>query len=193
MASIINQSRYVVRVRRRADLKREFPHTKKAEALAYQSRLINLDELPAEIEQLSNQLLVRRPRRRGHPEQTIKAASFKEAEKIELNLAAQQSCRLFIDYTRARPVTTADLITRYINEERLTKECLKKRGRSCGAAACVAPRSPAPIPHATSGLLCGLSLNRAVRWLSSSPALHARLHDAGEVPLARRKSLHRCA
>ena len=125
MASIINQSRYVVRVKRRPDLKREFPHTKKNEALDYHSRLINLDNLPAEIEQLANQLLVR-VRRRGHPEQTIRATSFVEAEKIELNLAAQQSCSLFIDYARARAVTGADLITRYIKEECLTKECLKK-------------------------------------------------------------------
>jgi integrase len=126
MASIINQSRYVVRVKRRPDLKREFPHTKKAEALAYQGRLINLDNLPATIEQLSNQLLVR-IRRLGYPEQCIKAASFEEAEKIELNLAAQQSCSLFIDYSRARSVTLAELITRYINEECLTKHCHEKQ------------------------------------------------------------------
>jgi hypothetical protein len=112
MASIINQSRYVVRVKRLPDLKREFPHTKRTEALDYHSRLINLDNLPAEIEQLAHQLLVR-VRRRGHPEQTIRATSFVEAEKIELTLAAQQSCGLFIDYTRARSVTGVDLITRY--------------------------------------------------------------------------------
>src|ERR1700674_4320944 len=126
MASIINQSHYVVRVKRRPDLKREFLHTQRAQALDYQNRLINLDNLPAKIEQLSNKLLVR-VRRRGYPEQTLKASSFAAAQIIELNIAAQQSCGLFIDYARARSVTGADLITRYINEECLTKQCLDKQ------------------------------------------------------------------
>ena len=123
MASVINQSRYVVSVKRHPSKRREFPHTKKSEAEAYQLKLKGEEKLDATIEQLSNQLLVR-IRRKGYPEQTLRAASFTEAEKIELNLAAQQSCGLFIDYTRARSVTVADLIIRYIKEECLTKECL---------------------------------------------------------------------
>ncbi|MDX6462124.1 MAG: hypothetical protein QOE55_5821 [Acidobacteriaceae bacterium] len=126
MASVINQSRYVVSVARHPSKRREFPHTKKAEAEAYQLKLISEEKLDAKIEQLSNQLLVR-VRRKGYPEQTLRAASFTEAEKIELNLAAQQSCGLFIDYTRARSVTPAELIIKYINEECLTKQCLKER------------------------------------------------------------------
>jgi hypothetical protein len=68
MASIINQSRYVVKVPRRPNLTREFPHTKKAKALEYQNSLRSLTRVPASIEQLSNQLFVR-VRRRGRPEQ----------------------------------------------------------------------------------------------------------------------------
>jgi integrase len=126
MASVINQSRYVVSAKGRPSKTREFPHTKKAEAEAYQLKLKNEEKLDAKIEQLSNQLLVR-VRRKGYPEQTLRAASFTEAEKIELNLAAQQSCGLFIDYTRARSVTLAELIIKYINEECLTKQCLEKQ------------------------------------------------------------------
>jgi hypothetical protein len=65
MASIINQSRYVVRVAKRPDLTRQFRHTKKAEAIAYQNSLLALTRVPATIEQLSNQLFVR-IRRRGY-------------------------------------------------------------------------------------------------------------------------------
>jgi hypothetical protein len=65
MASIINQSRYVVKVPRRPNLTREFPHTKKAKALEYQNSLRSLTRV---LEQLSNQLFVR-VRRRGRPEQ----------------------------------------------------------------------------------------------------------------------------
>jgi integrase len=126
MASIINQSRYVVKVAKRPDLNRQFRHTKKAEALDYQNSLKTLTRFPATIEQLSNQLFVR-IRRRGRPELTIRATSFEEAEKIELNIAAEQSRGLFIDYSRARAVTGADLIVRYINEECLTKQCLEKQ------------------------------------------------------------------
>jgi hypothetical protein len=107
MASISNQSRYVVKVAKRPDLTRHFRHTKKAEALDYQNSLKTLTRVPATIEQLSNQLFVR-VRRRGYPKQTIRATSFEEAEQIELNIAAEQSRGLFIDYARARSVTGAD-------------------------------------------------------------------------------------
>jgi integrase len=116
MATIINQSRYVVTAKRRPDLRRDFPHTKKSKALAYQAEVAAKYRVTAEIEQLSNKLFVR-IRRRGRPEQTLPASSFEDAEKIELNIAAQQSCGLFMDYTGARSVTVADLIKRYLKEE----------------------------------------------------------------------------
>jgi integrase len=126
MATVFNQSRFVVKVAKRPDLTRQFPHTKKAKALEYQNSLKTLTRVPATIEQLTNQLFVR-VRRRGYPEQTIRATSFEEVEQIELNIAAEQTRGLFIDYSRARSVTGADLIVRYINEECLTKQCLDQQ------------------------------------------------------------------
>jgi F0F1-type ATP synthase gamma subunit len=93
MASVINQSRYVVRVKRRPDLYREFPHTKKSKAEAYKLKLKSEEKLDAEMEQLSNQLLVR-VRRKGYPEQTFRAAITGSATERARKRNAEQFATL---------------------------------------------------------------------------------------------------
>jgi hypothetical protein len=87
VSSIINQSKWIVTVKRRPDLARAFPHYKEAEAKAYKEKLCQ----------------------RVH--------SYEEAEALETTTRADELRGVAVNTTAARRTTTAQFIERYILEE----------------------------------------------------------------------------
>ena len=122
MATIVNQSRYLVTVKRRPDLAREFPHSKAAAATAYKDQVLRDHGLKAEIERGPLQLLVRL-RAQGQPKQSKRVKSYEEAEAFELGAQVDQHRGLALDYNRSHRVTMAALMERYI-----TEVCVEHKG-----------------------------------------------------------------
>lgn len=112
MATITNRSRYVVSVKNRPDLTKEFPFSNAQRARA------RLEELRAEgfkptLTQREDTLLVR-IRKKGLPKQTFKASSYAEADATIARIESDRHRGLFIDYTRAHKITLAELFEKYI-------------------------------------------------------------------------------
>jgi hypothetical protein len=116
MPSIVNQSRYLVTVKGRPDLTREFVHAKAAQAQAYKDQVLTEHGLTAQIERGPLQLLVRL-RVRGQPTQSKRVTSYEAAEEFELAAQVDQNRGLAIDYNRSHRVTLRALMTRYMREE----------------------------------------------------------------------------
>lgn len=114
MASIENRSRYVVSVKNRNDLTKEFPYSDARRAREYLKQLRG-DGLKPKITQLSDNLLVRF-RNKGQPPQAIKATSREDAEAVIGRVESDQHHGLFIDYTRAHRVTLAKLFEDYVRD-----------------------------------------------------------------------------
>jgi len=124
VSSIINQSRYIVKVARQPDLTCEFPHTKAAEAEAYKATLLAEKGLKAEIERGPLKLLVR-IRTPGWPPESQCVHSYEEVESYEAQVRADQIRGVRVDTKAARKTLTADLIRRYIDEE-----CIHHKGKA---------------------------------------------------------------
>lgn len=115
MATISNRSPYQVSVRNQPALARRFPLTQKAEARAHLEALRS-QGLKAVLTQGENRLLVR-IRNLGHPDVTLKASSYAQAEQAILRVESERRAGLFVDYSRAQKMTLARLFERYVEEE----------------------------------------------------------------------------
>ena len=97
MSSIINTSKWIVKVKRRPDLNRAFPDYKGTEAKAYKEKLLSEDKLVAEIVRGPLKLFVR-VRTRGRPPQYLRVHSYRL--KQSLNRIANR--RIVVNYKNAR-------------------------------------------------------------------------------------------
>ena len=114
MATLINRSRYTVRVPRRAELTRQFTYTQATVARAYLEEL-RAQGHPAALEQGDDGWLVR-IRQKGYPELNFRSTSLEAAESDAARIEAERRTGLFIDYTKGHRITFAELIERYVEE-----------------------------------------------------------------------------
>jgi integrase len=118
VATIVNQSRFIVRVKRHPGLSREFPHTKASEAEAYKQQVIRenpkLDPDLIVIERGVPRLLVR-IRRRGLPEQSECFDSEDAAEEYITTMGADLIRGTALDSRLARRTTLAARMQLYID------------------------------------------------------------------------------
>jgi hypothetical protein len=116
VATIVNQSRFIVRVKRRPELTLEFPHTKVHEAEAYRKQLIGKGhpEASVVIERGATRLLVR-VRRRGLPEQSECFDSEDAAEEYITTMSADLIRGNALDSRLARRTTLATRMQLYID------------------------------------------------------------------------------
>lgn len=115
MASIENRSRFKVTVQNRGDLTRTFTHSASGAVKAYIAELRTQGFKP-KLSRLNDSFAVR-VRQRGYPDQTLFAASEQEAVEIQQRIESERRHGLFVDYGRARRVSFADLLERYLREE----------------------------------------------------------------------------
>ena len=115
MATIENRSRFVVTVANRDDLLKTFPHSKRADAMAYVRQLSNEQGFKPKLSRENNNFIVRF-REVGHPELALPASSMEEAVAIKMRIEGERATGLFIDYGKGRTVTLADLLVRYAKE-----------------------------------------------------------------------------
>lgn len=113
--SITNRSRYFVTVKRRADLRREFPFAEFTAAVTYSNTLKTEGHEP-EIGQLEDAIEIR-IRQKGFPTFNRTVQSILEAEDVVCRIKSERRQGLFRDYTKAHRVTFLDLIKRYMIEE----------------------------------------------------------------------------
>jgi integrase len=118
VATIVNQSRFIVSVKRRPDLDREFPHARAAEAKAYRDHVIRenppLKAGSVSIERGPTKLLVR-IRRRGLPAQSEVFDSEEAAENYITTMSADLLRGLAVDTRLARRTTLAERMQLYID------------------------------------------------------------------------------
>ncbi|MFG6458387.1 site-specific integrase [Roseateles sp. BYS96W] len=115
MATIENRSRFVVTVANRDDLLKTFPHSKRADAMAYVRQLSNEQGFKPKLSRENNNFIVRF-REVGHPELALPASSMEEAVAIKMRIEGERATGLFIDYGKGRTVTLANLLVRYAKE-----------------------------------------------------------------------------
>ena len=115
MASIENRSSYKITVKHRDDLTQTFAHNAKKTAEAYCDALLK-QRLKPKLSRLNESFVVR-TRSVSNKNQTLVAHSETEANDIKLRLETEQRHGLFIDYSKARKTTLADLLIRYLREE----------------------------------------------------------------------------
>ncbi|MDE1143501.1 MAG: site-specific integrase [Paraburkholderia tropica] len=115
MASIENRSHYQVTVKHRDDLAQTFPHSARKKAEAYFDSL-KVQKLKPKLSRLDNHFVVR-TRSVSNKNQFLTASSEQEANDLKQRLEFEQRQSLFIDYTRAKKTTLADLLVRYLREE----------------------------------------------------------------------------
>ncbi len=115
MASIENRSHYQVSVKNRDDLTKTFPHDKQKNAEAY-CQSLQVQNFKPKLILLDDHYMVR-IRKKGHEDQVLYANSRKEAELVRAKLRVERSQGLFIDYSKARNTTLAELMIRYLREE----------------------------------------------------------------------------
>ena len=108
MATIVDRSPWVVSVRNREDLYREFPYNKKSKAEAYAASLQD-QGIKASVKRLANQFQVQ-SRRKGSALFCKTVDTLAEAKQLKLNLEAEQSRPIFRDYGVAFRHTVAYLI-----------------------------------------------------------------------------------
>lgn len=115
MASIENRSRYVVTVQNRDDLTKTFACTREAELKTYIAHL-KAQGYKAKLSRTNDKYLVR-VREGGKTEQSLPASSEQEAIDIKQRIELERRQGLFIDYSKGRRVSFADLLARYLREE----------------------------------------------------------------------------
>lgn len=115
MATIENRSRYIVSVKNRDDLCREFPFSKLPEAKQYAVDLGKQNFKPY-LTQKENAFLVK-IMQAGYKPVRATCYSLQEAQDAIARIEAERRTGLFIDYTKAHQVTFEDLLRRYIAEE----------------------------------------------------------------------------
>ncbi|MBD8722154.1 site-specific integrase [Oxalobacteraceae sp. CFBP 13708] len=114
MATIENRSRYIVSVKNRSDLYREFPFTQLKQAKQY---AIDLGKkFKVDLSQKENAFLVKIIKT-GHAPVRYTCRSLQEAEDAIARIEAERRTGLFLDYTRAHTVTFEDLLRTYVKEE----------------------------------------------------------------------------
>lgn len=111
----INRSRFVVTVKNRDELARYFPHDQFEAAEAYLLKLREQKFKPR-IKQLEDCFLVR-IRQTGYADVNMTFDSEQAAIDFRNEVTAQRARGLFIDYTKSRQVTLAELMVRYLREE----------------------------------------------------------------------------
>src|SRR5690606_25042541 len=111
VATIENRSRFIVEVRGRADLARQFPFRRLAQATAYRDELLAAGLKP-KLDQLDEHWFVR-IRQRGYPTQQSTFGSRKEADAFVLKVEEERNRGLFTDYTKAHKTSLAELLVRY--------------------------------------------------------------------------------
>lgn len=116
MATIENRSRFTVTVANRDDLLKTFPHSKRADAMAYVRQLSTEYGFKAKLSRENNSFVVRF-REVGHPKLALPATSMEEAVAIKMRIEGERATTLFIDYGKGRSVTLADLLVRYAKEQ----------------------------------------------------------------------------
>lgn len=114
MASIENRSRYVVTVQNRDDLTKTFACNREAKLKAYIAHLKAQGYKP-KLSRTNDNYLVRV--RAGKTQQTLPASSEQEALDIKQRIELERRNGLFIDYSKGRRVSFADLLARYLREE----------------------------------------------------------------------------
>lgn len=114
MATLINRSRYTVRVARKPELDREFPHTEVEAAREYLKSLREQGH-PGRLEQGDEHWYVR-IRQRGYAELNFDGGPLQKAEAAAARIEAERTSGLFTDYTKGHRVSFAELIERYVQE-----------------------------------------------------------------------------
>lgn len=115
MASIENRSHYLVTVKHRDDLTQTFAHNVKKKAEDY-CRTLTAQGFKPKLSREDNYFIVR-DRSPSRKEQTLRANSLAEAERIKNRLEDEQEHSLFINYARAYQTPFSDLLIRYLREE----------------------------------------------------------------------------
>lgn len=115
MASIENRSRYVVTVQNRDDLTKTFACNREAELKAYIAHLKAQGYKP-KLSRTNDNYVVR-VREAGKTKQTLPARSEQEAIDIKQRIELERRNGLFVDYSKGRSVSLADLLVRYLREE----------------------------------------------------------------------------
>lgn len=115
MATIENRSRVRVTVRvEKKDLTRTFAYTRKNELNAYLKKLEAEGHEP-KLESTMDRFAIR-IREAGQRTQCLYASTAQEAVDIKNRIEAEHRTGFFVDYTKARSVTFADLMIRYLRE-----------------------------------------------------------------------------
>lgn len=114
MASIENKSRIQVSVKGHPGLTQLFPHDKGEKASAYVRELSEAGHAP-QLASLDDAYLVRFSV--NGERKSLTATSEKEAVAIKKQLEVDKYRGFFVDYTKARQTTFADLLIRYLEEE----------------------------------------------------------------------------
>jgi integrase len=115
MAKVENRSRYIVSVKNNDALTREFPYSQLADASAYLSELRRQKFKPS-LRQLEDTIAIRL-RQKGYPNVNLTVHSVQEATDLIAQIESERRHGIIRDYTKARRVTFADLISRYMEEE----------------------------------------------------------------------------
>jgi integrase len=116
MATIENRSRYVVSVKNREDLYREFPFTNLSEAKLYAKNIQAEQKLKPVLTQKKDAFFVR-IRQTGYKTVQKTFATEVEAATAIARIEAERINGIFIDYTKAHKVTFEHLLRRYMAEE----------------------------------------------------------------------------
>lgn len=114
MATLVNRSRYTVRVLHKPALKRHFPHSELAAARKYLKQLHEQGH-PARLEQEDEHWYVR-IRQKGYPDLNFDGGRHEDATAAVARIEAERKTGLFIDYTKGHRVTYAELFERYVQE-----------------------------------------------------------------------------
>src|SRR3546814_12073225 len=112
-------SNYIVTVRKRDDLTRTFPYSKRSDAAAYFSELTGQGCKP-QVQQLEDKMLVRM-RDKGWEPQAGRFDSLEKAEQFVRTVELERAQGLDNNYLRARGVTFIELLERYMREEGPTR------------------------------------------------------------------------
>jgi integrase len=114
MATIQNRSRIVVSVKNRPSDTRYFPFNATDKAQAYVSELRKQGFRPkAKQEEDTWEVRIRQ---KGYPSQNVTFQSERDAKAFAAKLDSERSTGLIRDYTKARQVTFAHLLVRYMRE-----------------------------------------------------------------------------
>lgn len=114
MASIENRSPFLVTVRNRGDLTRTFAVTRQKALQVYIAQLHREGFKPQVVQETTRYAV--RSRSVGKAPQCIFAGSEQEALAIKQRVESERGQGLFVDYTKGRKFTLADLLQRYLRD-----------------------------------------------------------------------------